>query len=110
MILLLSGLDEVEGVKYPVDGRRRDVQAMALLEQKFDLVLPDPGLGFSSVIGSRVGDELLVMSRGLVGTVVGASRQIPETPLTLLSVRSTDLRNVGREVWKALAVSEMFSP
>lgn len=37
------------------------------------------------MIGTQVGNQLLVMLRGLVGTVVGAFRQVPETSLAPLS-------------------------
>jgi hypothetical protein len=52
---------------------------MPLLEEEFDLVLANPGLGSAAMIGSEVGYELLVILGGLMRATVRPSREVPKT-------------------------------
>jgi len=50
-----------------------------LLQQELDLVLADSGFRSAAIIGSKLGDELLVMLGGLMRRMVRPSREVTET-------------------------------
>ena len=87
LILLPPGADEFELIEDAVDSGGWLLDAAPLLQGEFDALVADPGLGRCSAIGSQVGDQLLVMIGGLVSTGLWASREIPQTPPTMHSIR-----------------------
>jgi hypothetical protein len=54
-------------MEHPVDGGGGLLNVAALLQEEFDLVLADSGLGPAAMIGSELGDELFVLFGSLVG-------------------------------------------
>lgn len=57
-----------------------------MLQEELDLVLADSGLGSATMIGSELGDELLVMLGGFVWRMMRTSREVAETPPALGSI------------------------
>ena len=71
------------------------MEAVALLEKQLDLVLTDPGLGFLAVIGSQLGNQLLMVWGSLMGTAMRSSGAISQAPLALLPEPLDPLEDCG---------------